>query len=65
MAFFNIIEEGTGNAGKYEKLLEVKRQRWQDKNSEFKNDLIKQKDVRRIWEAVRSTVKKRAYNMPM
>jgi hypothetical protein len=42
-----------------------KRQRWQDKNSEFKNDLIKQKDVRRIWEAVRSTVKKRAYNMLM
>jgi hypothetical protein len=46
----------------YEKLLETKCKRWQDKRSEFINDFIKQKDIKRIWEAVRSIVNKRDYN---
>jgi hypothetical protein len=57
------IEEGTGNSGKTMKnSLETKRKRLQDKKSEFINDLIKQKDVKRIWEAVRSIVRKRDSN---
>jgi vacuolar-type H+-ATPase subunit H len=46
----------------YEKLLETKRKKWQDKKSELINDLITQTDVKRIWEAVRSIVKKRDCN---
>jgi hypothetical protein len=46
----------------YEKLVETKCKRWQDKIPEFINDLVKQKDVKRILEAVRSIVKKRDYN---
>jgi hypothetical protein len=34
----------------------------QKKKSEFINNLIKQKDIKRIWEAVRSIVNKRDYN---
>jgi hypothetical protein len=33
-----------------------------DKKSEFINDLIKQKDVKKIWEVVRNLVKKRDCN---
>jgi hypothetical protein len=47
----------------YEKLLETKRKGWQDKKSEFINYLIKQKDVKRIWEAFRCIVKKRVYSI--
>jgi hypothetical protein len=68
------IEKGTRNAEKNMKIFcklnvrggrrsqssETKWKRW--KNSEQINDLIKQKDVKRMWDAARSIPKKRDYN---
>jgi hypothetical protein len=39
--------------------LEKKKQIWQEKQAEFLNNLIKQKKVKKVWEAVRNILKKK------
>jgi hypothetical protein len=41
--------------------LEKKGKSWRENQSEFLNNLIKQKEVHKIWEAVRNIVKKKDY----
>jgi hypothetical protein len=41
--------------------LEKKKQIWQEKQAEFLNNLIKQKEVKKVWEAVKNILKKKDY----
>jgi hypothetical protein len=45
----------------YYNILVKKKKSWQEKQSEFLNNLIKQKEVKKIWEAVRNILKKNYY----
>jgi hypothetical protein len=45
----------------YYSILEKKKKSWQEKQSEFLNNLIKQKEVKKIWGAVRNILKKNYY----
>jgi hypothetical protein len=42
-------------------ILEKRKKSWQEKQSEFLNNLIKQKEIKKIWEAVRNILKKNDY----
>jgi hypothetical protein len=52
------------NVGCVEKSIIIswkKEKSWQEKQSEFISNLIKQKEVKKIWEAVRNILKKKDY----